>query len=150
MNIYFMFQRYYYYPEGFTKEEGNSVVKEHLKRNLKQNMFIWKRNADKQVAEALKKGKKANRLMFKPHFLEEDAWRGCCDYWESTGHKKMSKTNTENRKKLTFPHASGAMPFEERRLVSYIKTFIMYQISMFCNLFSFLTYHWNVLSYFIG
>nr|XP_017228420.1 PREDICTED: nucleolin-like [Daucus carota subsp. sativus] len=116
------FRRYYYYPEDYTVEEGNAVVKEHLKRNLKQNMFIWKRDANEQVKEALENGKEADRLMFKPHYLEEDAWRGCCDYWDSTGHKKMSETNKENRTKLKFPHASGAKPFEERRLVSPVNS----------------------------
>ncbi|WOG95174.1 hypothetical protein DCAR_0414477 [Daucus carota subsp. sativus] len=116
------FRIYYYYPEDYTVEEGNSVVREHLKRNLKHNMFIWKRDANKQVEEALKKGEEANRLMFKPHYLEEDAWKGCCDYWDSTGHKQMSETNKENRKNLKFPHASGAKPFEERRIARELET----------------------------
>ncbi|KAK1382077.1 hypothetical protein POM88_019812 [Heracleum sosnowskyi] len=109
------FRRYYYYPKGFTKGEANSVVREHLRRTMKQSMFTMKKNASKEVEEALKKGENKKRHHFKPHFLEEDAWIGCCDYWETDGHEKMSKINIKNRKHLTFPHASGAMPFEQRR-----------------------------------
>ncbi|KAK1364866.1 hypothetical protein POM88_040427 [Heracleum sosnowskyi] len=108
------FRRYYYYPKGFTKGEANSVVREHLRRNMKQTMFIMKKNASKEVEKALKKGENKKRHDFRPPFLEEDAWMGCCDYWETRGHEKMSKINTENRKYLTFPHANGAMPFEQR------------------------------------
>ncbi|KAK1401503.1 hypothetical protein POM88_001108 [Heracleum sosnowskyi] len=109
------FRHYYYYPNGFTKGEANSVVREHLRRTMKQSMFTMKKNATKEVDEAFKKGENKKRHHFKPHFLEEDAWMGCCDYWETEGHEKMSKINTENRKHLTFPHASGAMTFEQRR-----------------------------------
>ncbi|KAK1395535.1 hypothetical protein POM88_005398 [Heracleum sosnowskyi] len=109
------FRRYYYYPKGFTKGEANSVVREHLRRTMKQSMFTMKKNASKEVEEALKKGENKKRHHFKPHFLEEDAWIGCCDYWETDGHEKMSKINIKNRKHLTFPHTSGAMPFEQRR-----------------------------------
>ncbi|KAK1368733.1 hypothetical protein POM88_034825 [Heracleum sosnowskyi] len=109
------FRRYYYYPKGFTKGEANSVVREHLRRNMEQTMFIMKKNASKEVEKALKKRENKKRHDFRPPFLEEDAWMGCCDYWETWGHEKMSKINTENRNHLTFPHASGAMPFEQRR-----------------------------------
>lgn len=82
-----------------------------------------KRDATREVEKALKKGDtNAKRHQFKPQFLEEDAWMGCCDYWETGGHKKMSKINTENRKHLTFAHSSGAKPFEERRVVSSVNS----------------------------
>lgn len=122
-------QRYYHYPAGYSRDEGNSVVKEHLRKNMKQNMFTMKRDANKLVAAARKKGDtNAKRHMFKPHFLGEDAWKGCCDYWETDGFKKMSVTNTENRSWLDFAHASGAMPFEQRRLVSYA----LYSLLCYC------------------
>ncbi|KAK1384779.1 hypothetical protein POM88_022514 [Heracleum sosnowskyi] len=106
----------------FAKGEANSVVREHLRRNMKQTMFTMKKNASKEVEEALKKGENKKRNDFRPPFLEEDAWMGCCDYWETEGHEKMSKINTENRKHLTFPHASGAMPFEQRRSANMEET----------------------------
>ncbi|KAK1364623.1 hypothetical protein POM88_040184 [Heracleum sosnowskyi] len=73
-------------------------------------------NDTREVEKAFEKWENKKRHHFKPQFLEEEAWMGCCDYWETGGHKKMSKINTENRKQLTFPHASGAKPFEERRV----------------------------------
>ncbi|KAK1400178.1 hypothetical protein POM88_010041 [Heracleum sosnowskyi] len=81
---------------------------------MKQTMFIMKKNASKEVEKALKKWENKKQKDFRPPFLKEDAWMGCCDYWETEGHEKMSKINTENRKHLTFMHASGAMPFEQR------------------------------------
>ncbi|KAK1380966.1 hypothetical protein POM88_027710 [Heracleum sosnowskyi] len=43
------FRRYYYYPKGFTKGEAKSVVREHLRRNMKHTMFIMKKNASKEA-----------------------------------------------------------------------------------------------------
>nr|XP_018623475.1 uncharacterized protein LOC108943646 [Nicotiana tomentosiformis] len=47
----------------------------------------------------------------RPVDIPESQFRDLVNYWNSDAYKKMSKTNTENRKKLKYPHTTGKTSF---------------------------------------
>ncbi|XP_019225432.1 PREDICTED: uncharacterized protein LOC109207010 [Nicotiana attenuata] len=51
------------------------------------------------------------RMEKRPVDVPESQFRDLLNYWNSDAYKKMSQTNTENRKKLKYPHTAGKRSF---------------------------------------
>nr|XP_016484545.1 PREDICTED: uncharacterized protein LOC107805077 [Nicotiana tabacum] len=51
------------------------------------------------------------RMEKRPVDVSESQFRDLLNYWNSNAYKKMSQTNTENRKKLKYPHTAGKRSF---------------------------------------
>ncbi|XP_075098288.1 uncharacterized protein LOC107759270 isoform X2 [Nicotiana tabacum] len=51
------------------------------------------------------------RMENRPVDVPESHFKDLLKYWNSDPHKKMSKTNTENRNRLKCPHTAGRTPF---------------------------------------
>ncbi|XP_019240632.1 PREDICTED: uncharacterized protein LOC109220628, partial [Nicotiana attenuata] len=51
------------------------------------------------------------RMENRPVDVPESQFRDLLNYWNSSAYKKMSQTNTENRKKLKYPHTTGKKSF---------------------------------------
>ncbi|XP_009774232.1 uncharacterized protein LOC107783536 [Nicotiana tabacum] len=47
----------------------------------------------------------------RPVDVPESHFKDLLKYWNSSPHKKMSETNTENQNKLKCPHTAGRTPF---------------------------------------
>ncbi|KAK1404241.1 hypothetical protein POM88_003846 [Heracleum sosnowskyi] len=111
---------FYEYPPEFSGDkikelEGDSVVKKHLKTNLRCYMNGWKTDGLTRVEEARKKGDtRASLLNCPPYYLSEPAWNGLVEYWETEGFSKMSENGKANVKKAEIKHCSGAKPFDHR------------------------------------
>ncbi|KAK1400377.1 hypothetical protein POM88_010240 [Heracleum sosnowskyi] len=114
------FKDFYEYPPKFSGDkikelEGDSVVKKHLKTNLRCYMNGWKTDGLTRVEEARKKGDtRASLLNCPPYYLSEPAWNGLVEYWEIEGFSKMSENGKANVKKAEIKHCSGAKPFDHR------------------------------------
>ncbi|KAK1399455.1 hypothetical protein POM88_009318 [Heracleum sosnowskyi] len=111
---------FYQYPPEFSGDkikelEGDSVVKKHLKTNLRCYMNGWKTDGLTRVEEARKKrDTRASLLNCPPYYLSEPAWNGLVEYWETEGFSKMSENGKANVKKADIKHCSGAKPFDHR------------------------------------
>ncbi|XP_019223798.1 PREDICTED: uncharacterized protein LOC109205542, partial [Nicotiana attenuata] len=51
------------------------------------------------------------RMEKRPVDVPESQFRDLLNYWNSDAYKKLSQTNTENRKKLKYPHTVGKRSF---------------------------------------
>ncbi|KAK1359197.1 hypothetical protein POM88_043671 [Heracleum sosnowskyi] len=83
------FKEYYAYPKIYDPEDGDRVVRAHLKRNFKSYL-----NAER------------GRLM------QDNA---ICDHWETPEFANKSEKGHNSRMKVEFTPRTGAKPFDQRR-----------------------------------
>ena len=101
--------------------DGDEVVRKYLKANLKCYMGGWKKDSDKMVIAAQKRGyMTVNRCTCQPYYLSERAWDGLVRYWETEAFSKMLENGKKNVQRVEIRHCSGAKPFEHRYKVIII------------------------------
>ncbi|KAK1382664.1 hypothetical protein POM88_020399 [Heracleum sosnowskyi] len=77
------FKEYYAYPGNYEPEDGDSVVRAHLKRNFKQYLGTEMARLVKKVNICLDAGYVESEIDIKelrPHYLSQPAWNSICEY----------------------------------------------------------------------
>ncbi|KAK1372821.1 hypothetical protein POM88_029014 [Heracleum sosnowskyi] len=78
------FKEYYAYPKIYDPEDGDRVVRAHLKRNFKSYLNAERGRLMQDVNEILKRGypeSVINIRLMRPYYFSQRAWNAICDHW---------------------------------------------------------------------
>ncbi|KAK1375241.1 hypothetical protein POM88_031434 [Heracleum sosnowskyi] len=113
-----IFKEYYAYPKIYDPEDGDRVVRAHLKRYFKSYLNAERGRLMQDVNEILKRGypeSVINIRLMRPYYFSQRAWNAICDHWETPEFANKSEKGHNSRMKVEFTPRTGAKPFDQRR-----------------------------------
>ncbi|KAK1361069.1 hypothetical protein POM88_045543 [Heracleum sosnowskyi] len=108
----------------YDPEDGDRVVRAHLKRNFKSYLNAERGRLMEDVNKILKRGypeSVINIRLMRPYYFSQRAWNAICDHWETPEFANKSEKSHNSRMKVEFtppPPRTGAKPFDQRRETS--------------------------------
>ncbi|KAK1365111.1 hypothetical protein POM88_040672 [Heracleum sosnowskyi] len=76
------FKDYYEYPKNYLPENGDRVVRAHLKRNFRSYLNKEKERLEDKVNNLLDCGyRDINIKLLNPHYFSQRTWNAICDHW---------------------------------------------------------------------
>ncbi|KAK1380969.1 hypothetical protein POM88_027713 [Heracleum sosnowskyi] len=112
------FKEYYAYPKIYDPEDGDRVVRAHLKRNFKRYLNAGRGRLMQDVNEILKCGypeSVINIRLMRPYYFSQRVWNAICDHWETPEFANKSEKGHNCRMKVEFTPRTGAKTFDQRR-----------------------------------
>ncbi|KAK1397846.1 hypothetical protein POM88_007709 [Heracleum sosnowskyi] len=110
------FKDYYEYPKNYLPENGDRVVRAHLKRNFRSYLNKEKERLEDKVNNLLDCGyRDIDIKILNPHYFSQRTWNAICDHWGTPQFAMRSELGQKARLKLEFTSHTGAIPYEQRR-----------------------------------
>ncbi|KAK1381937.1 hypothetical protein POM88_019672 [Heracleum sosnowskyi] len=112
------FKEYYAYPKIYDPEDGDRVLRAHLKRNFKSYLNAERGRLMQDVNEILKRGypeSVINIRLMRHYYFSQRAWNAICDHRETPEFANKSEKGHNSRMKVEFTPRTGAKPFDQRR-----------------------------------
>ncbi|KAK1375588.1 hypothetical protein POM88_031781 [Heracleum sosnowskyi] len=110
------FKDYYEYPKNYLPENGDRVVRAHLKRNFRSYLNKEKERLEDKVNNLLDCGyRDIDIKILNPHYFSQRTWNAICDHWGTPQFAMRSELGQKARLKLEFTSRTGAIPYEQRR-----------------------------------
>ncbi|KAK1383013.1 hypothetical protein POM88_020748 [Heracleum sosnowskyi] len=111
-------QDYYEYPKNYLPENGDRVVRAHLKRNFRSYLNKEKERLENKVNNLLDCGyRDIDIKLLNRHYFSQRTWNAICDHWGTPQFVLRSELGQKARLKLEFTSRTGAIPYEQRREV---------------------------------
>ncbi|KAK1383026.1 hypothetical protein POM88_020761 [Heracleum sosnowskyi] len=112
------FKDYYEYPKNYLPENGDRVVRAHLKRNFRSYLNKEKERLENKVNNLLDCGyRDIDIKLLNRHYFSQRTWNAICDHWGTPQFALRSELGQKARLKLEFTSRTGAIPYEQRREV---------------------------------
>ncbi|KAK1383016.1 hypothetical protein POM88_020751 [Heracleum sosnowskyi] len=109
-------QDYYEYPKNYLPENGDRVVRAHLKRNFRSYLNKEKERLENKVNNLLDCGyRDIDIKLLNRHYFSQRTWNAICDHWGTPQFALRSELGQKARLKLEFTSRTGAIPYEQRR-----------------------------------
>ncbi|KAK1402941.1 hypothetical protein POM88_002546 [Heracleum sosnowskyi] len=110
------FKDYYEYPKNYIPENGDRVLRAHLKRNFRSYLNKEKERLEDKVHNLLDCGyRDIDIKLLNPHYFSQRTWNAICDHWGTPQFALRSELGQKARLKLEFTSRTGAIPYEQRR-----------------------------------
>ncbi|KAK1402822.1 hypothetical protein POM88_002427 [Heracleum sosnowskyi] len=110
------FKDYYEYPKNYLPENGDRVVRAHLKRNFRSYLNKEKERLETKVNNLLDCGyHDIDIKLLNPHYFSQRIWNAICDHWGTPQFAMRSELGQKAQLKLEFTSRTGAIPYEQRR-----------------------------------
>ncbi|KAK1385030.1 hypothetical protein POM88_022765 [Heracleum sosnowskyi] len=110
------FKDYYEYPKNYLPENGDRVVRAHLKRNFRSYLNKEKERLEDKVNNLLDCGyRDIDIKILNPHYFSQRTWNAIYDHWGTPQFAMRSELGQKARLKLEFTSRTGAIPYEQRR-----------------------------------
>ncbi|KAK1378726.1 hypothetical protein POM88_025470 [Heracleum sosnowskyi] len=107
------FKDNYEYPKNYLLENGDRVVRAHLKRNFRSYLNKEKERLENKVNNLLDCGyRDIDIKLLNPHYFSQRTWNAICDHWGTPQFAMRSELGEKARLKLEFTSRIKAIPYD--------------------------------------